>query len=243
MTTTDNFDDELLAFAKTFLGYGNLSSPLWFIGMEEGGGNSKDEIEQRLKAWSKFGRTELCDIANFHNEIGDNSRFSEKSSLQKTWDKLIRFALTLEGKDSSVESARKFQRDSLGRLNSANALLELLPLPSPKSSDWNYSKYSNLVILKDRKTYQNFFLDQRIANIKEKVILYKPKVVIFYGYKKYKNELLKILNIETTQSGELDFLHGRMDGTHLLFTNHPTATGLPSKYYEQIAELVRKSLI
>lgn len=31
-----------------FLGYGNLESDYWAIGMEEGGGNSLSEINQRL---------------------------------------------------------------------------------------------------------------------------------------------------------------------------------------------------
>lgn len=209
--------------------------------MEEGGGNSKDEIERRLKAWIKCNRDELCDIAIFHHEIGDDSRFSEKPSLQKTWDKLIRFALVMEGRDSSAETARSFQRDSLGRLNSCNALMELLPLPSPKSTEWNYNSFSKLTVLKDRRTYQTFFLDHRIIKIKEKISHHKPRIVLFYGFKKYKNELIKVFNIDLTHNEELNFYYSRLNDTYLLFTNHPTSTGLPSKYYEQIAELVKIS--
>jgi hypothetical protein len=43
-----DFDKELDQFAHNFLGYGNLESPIWFIGMEEGGGNTKEEIKSRL---------------------------------------------------------------------------------------------------------------------------------------------------------------------------------------------------
>ena len=72
-----DFDDELLNFAKTFLGYGNFKSDLWFVGKEEAGVKNKDDIDKRLKAWIKFGRNEICDIALFHNEIGIPELFAD----------------------------------------------------------------------------------------------------------------------------------------------------------------------
>ena len=59
------FDEKLiLKFAHNFFGYGNLSSNLWFIGMEEGGGNSFTEIETRLSMWEvsvvRYFETEGC---------------------------------------------------------------------------------------------------------------------------------------------------------------------------------------
>lgn len=131
----------------------------------------------------------------------------------------------------------------MGRLDSNNTLLELLPLPSPKSTDWNYCSFSKLTMLKDRKTYQTFFLDARILKIKDKIKSHKPRVVFFYGFKKYKNELRKFLNVEFSPNKEsLDFYHGHVDDTLLLFTNHPTAPGLPSKYFEQIATIARDGI-
>ncbi|MBC8136283.1 MAG: hypothetical protein H8F28_10385 [Fibrella sp.] len=43
-------NDQTQEFCNGFLGYGNLSAPLWFIGMEEGGGKSESEIAARLDA-------------------------------------------------------------------------------------------------------------------------------------------------------------------------------------------------
>ena len=41
------FDDSLLeTFAETFYGYGNYNGPYWFIGMEEGGGDSFDQASE-----------------------------------------------------------------------------------------------------------------------------------------------------------------------------------------------------
>lgn len=46
-------DDDLSQFMKTFYGYGTLSAKFWFIGMEEGGGNSFTEVQARLSAWEQ----------------------------------------------------------------------------------------------------------------------------------------------------------------------------------------------
>jgi hypothetical protein len=50
-------DDILLEeFINNFYGYGNYHGKYWFIGMEEGGGNSIEEINRRLASWNTRGR-------------------------------------------------------------------------------------------------------------------------------------------------------------------------------------------
>lgn len=63
-------DDDLRQFIKTFYGYGNLASRFWFIGMEEGGGNSFAEVQARLSVWMQLGKPELADLRDFHLLIG-----------------------------------------------------------------------------------------------------------------------------------------------------------------------------
>jgi hypothetical protein len=42
-------NDQLLShFMQTFYGYGNYQGDYWFIGMEEGGGDTWAEVQQRL---------------------------------------------------------------------------------------------------------------------------------------------------------------------------------------------------
>ena len=49
---TELFNDQLLnEFVEKFYGYGDYNGQFWFIGMEEGGGNSFSEIDNRLNAW------------------------------------------------------------------------------------------------------------------------------------------------------------------------------------------------
>jgi hypothetical protein len=41
---------------RGFHGYGNLGAKYWFIGLEEGGGTSLDEVRLRLKTWDELRR-------------------------------------------------------------------------------------------------------------------------------------------------------------------------------------------
>jgi len=38
-------------YCKNFYGYGNWDSPIWFVGIEENGGYSKKEVENRINSW------------------------------------------------------------------------------------------------------------------------------------------------------------------------------------------------
>ena len=56
------FNDSLLAdYMGGFWGYGNLSGDYWFVGMEEGGGDSFEEVNQRISQWNKRGRNSFED--------------------------------------------------------------------------------------------------------------------------------------------------------------------------------------
>jgi hypothetical protein len=51
------FDDALIqASCDGFFGYGSATAPVWFVGKEEGGGGSFDEIRKRLAVWDRRGR-------------------------------------------------------------------------------------------------------------------------------------------------------------------------------------------
>lgn len=62
---------------SSFFGYGNLSSPYWFIGKEEGGGASLEENFQRILVWEKLGKSSTVDSIQYHQTLG----FSESELL------------------------------------------------------------------------------------------------------------------------------------------------------------------
>jgi len=138
-------------FIERFFGYGTWSAPVWFIGMEEGGGASLAEVETRIGTWQARGANELEDLAEFHRAIGVTRHFGERPALQSTWAKLIRVLFGLRGEAADTERVRSYQATQLGRQGSETALVELLPLPSPSTSHWLYRDISDISYLATRE--------------------------------------------------------------------------------------------
>jgi hypothetical protein len=177
-------DDEILkAFMHNFFGYGNPCARVWFIGMEEGGGESEQEIANRLATWHRDGeqRLQMEDLAEFHAGFGDNTRFVDKAKIQSTWNKIIRTLLVAEGTEPTRALVRQYQIERLGRSDGDAALLELLPLPKPSMTAWPYAAWSNLPELATREAYQASILQHRIASITGLINEYQPDAVVFYG--------------------------------------------------------------
>lgn len=171
----------LLEFANTFYGYGDLSAPLWFIGMEEAGGD-KETVQRRLDTWAARGRRQVEDLADYHEAIGVSNLTSKKSvRLQSTWAKLIYFQLAAEGSVSEREMVRKFQSSTWGREASRTCLLELMPLPKRSAASWEYDEWTDVPELWSRELYFAHFAAMRAQGLKNLFQEYKPKVVVFYG--------------------------------------------------------------
>jgi len=173
------------SYCSEFFGYGNLGSKLWFIGMEEGGGDKYEQVQRRFAAWAKWGRPRLMCAASFHKELElPKDFFTEGAPLQYTWNKLIHLCMKANGEKTEPdrERRRKFQIYELGRPNSNHCLLELLPLPSPSGSKWLYGKWFPVVAwLANRNSYRQRYLLKREKAIQCLVRRYRPKVVIMYG--------------------------------------------------------------
>ncbi len=226
----------LSAFMDTFMGYGDFNADTWFIGMEEGGGNSFEDVETRIKTWAKRGRRALEDCAEYHQAIGAGHLFTPPvSAAQRTWDWLMRAQLMSEGKVHDVAASKDMQGERWLRSGSKTCGLELLPLPSPKTSVWHYNQYSSDPILHNRTSYLEAMLPTRITAIKNAIDEYKPRSVVFYS-KRYQEYWQKIVGRKLI---EVDGLHIAQSGrTSFLCTMHPTAlirgSGKKIAYWENV---------
>jgi len=155
-------DQVLQHFITTFYRSGNYEGDYWFVGMEEGGGNSLDKVRTRIKVWQDHGETELVDVYNFHILINYPENFTNPVKLQRTWMQQARIVLASKGLPNSAADVKVYQRDVIGRKNSETCLLELLPLPSPSTSAWHYDQWTNIGFLKNRKVYRDYCLPWRI---------------------------------------------------------------------------------
>lgn len=174
-----NRDNELELYMNNFFGFGNWNSDIWFVGIEEGGGNSKEEVNLRLESWLNS-KKDLLDNYEHHKNIGI-LQFFDKKVLQPTWRKLIRLKLSYEGITADNDLIRDIQSNNWGLITSDNALLDLFPLPSPSNSKWFYNEWSHLPYLKNRKEYYDFVIDYRVKYIRDKIEKHKPKVIVFYS--------------------------------------------------------------
>ena len=251
--------DDLLVetFINTFYGYGNYQGDYWFIGMEENGGHSEEDISNRISTWSKRGQHELEDVAEYHKAIEVNDLFEEGARLQPTWDKLIRVLLSATLPEFNIEKVLTYQKKELGRSNRNTCLLELFPLPSPSVSDWRYNQYSLLPYLAKRSTYKKYCLDFRINHIKSKIKEFHPKVVVFYGTT-YRKKWHKIADVPFSiiKQGLYEYEIGTNDKTLFAIVKHPTFRyeriydedstfrykRIPDEYFHSLGKLIASRL-
>jgi hypothetical protein len=243
MDKQESLDDALLEqFMSRFLGYGNFSAPIWFIGMEEGGGNDFAQVSKRLEVWRSLGTRELEDVRDYHLEIGIDRFFREPIKLQRTWAHLMRVYLSVVGEPHQVQDLKNYQRDFLGRENGDTAILELMPLPSPGTNRWFYDAWSNLSLLKNRKSYLLEIMPRRISSLKKKIDDFRPKVVVFYGTS-YRNYFEQIIGSETkTDDGYGCYVYENATSIFLVI-KHPAARGVTKDYFISIGKHLKSQLI
>jgi hypothetical protein len=232
-------DDQVLAdYIHHFYGYGSFRARYWFIGMEEGGGQSLAEVANRLDAWQR-GRKTLEHLADFHRAIGVNQYFADQAVLQSTWKQLIRILLTADQQECTTESIRKYQRARLGTLDGDTCLLELLPLPSPGQNAFMYGKIANLPYIKDKGTYTKHCTPFRISHIRDELTRRQPPVLIFYGlgYRTYWEEIAQVTDWEGSPG---QYLYATKSQTLSVIVKHPVAYGASNAYYEEIGRFIRR---
>jgi hypothetical protein len=241
-------DSGLLSeYVNGFYGYGDLAGRYWFIGMEEGGGNSADEIRRRLLAWKRLGSTTTLDLAEFHREIGETRWFGSTAKLQRTWATLIRVLFAARGVESGApgnEAVRQFQSSSLARKDSDTALLELFPLPSPSTSHWIYGELTTLRELSSRSTYYESLATKRVTTLRHLIQLHLPNVVVCYGFGHLERwHRLIPTQMKLSRIGGSSAWFGSAGGTTYAIVPHPVAHGLTTKYWQLVGERLRSILL
>ena len=237
-------DDALLAaFMRGFFGYGNLDAPTWFVGMEEGGGNTISEIHARLSAWDRRGRKPLEHLREFHLLIGVRQLMEAPVRLQKTWAQLIRVLFASRGSDPpNSADVRRYQAHALGHLDGETALLELLPLPSPSIGTWLYGDNSGLDVLESRSRYRDHVTPTRVGALRHLVEKHEPRQVIFYGSSpSYRRCWSKIAGTDLVAE-EIEGRNawfGSRNPSDCVVTLHPNARGVTNRYFTSLGDRLR----
>ena len=236
---------ELDHFIRKFYGYGNLKSDIWFIGMEEGGGSTLEEVKSRLEVWKAMGAENVVDAYEFHKKITDaNGKnfdflFRERNPAnQRTWRGLIKLLLAYKAEKYSEEEIKEKQSAGWGRLNSDNCLLELFPLPSPNANDFKYTEWLGDTNF-NRENYKKENENHRIEGLRKLIKENEPKMVIFYG-KAYGDKYKAIAGLGGSDLEEIKITEKKTAKlfvgipTSYVFIPHPTAHGMYNPYYQQL---------
>jgi hypothetical protein len=240
-------DSTIERFVRNFFGYGNLDASLWFVGMEEGGGESRGEVERRLESW-RVDEAAVVDIVEFGRRAGlaEHLRWfeGEKPPMQSTWRQLIRVALGRRGEPVDAASVRAYQRDAFARSDGRECLLELLPLPSPSVGEWRYGEWFDEPWLESREAYRDELLEYRIGRLRDLVEERRPEAVVFYSlsYLDYWREIAGRLRRRDLGVGTGDWVwFGEGGGTEFVVCQHPAAFGGTNAFFEAVGRLVGAS--
>ena len=212
-----------LEMARRFYGYGRWDAPHWFIGLEEGKGhNELADNSPRVNAWDQLGRTELCDCLEFHRLIGEKKYHKERPILQNTWRPLILLLKTfLDDRSDKDSFLRAFQRDRWGRVSGGGTCVIEMSGSAAKS----------LNVPKDRERFQ----PERIEGIHNRMLKYKPRLVVIYGGGKKKRECWeKIFESRFGPDGIL-----KLESTIVAHTAQPAAHILKDTDWEALGQRLR----
>lgn len=174
-------DAKLTDYCETFLGFGQVNAPIWFVGTEEAGGWTIGDVERRLWAWNDRRRQSFEDAPVFYPLCGNQRWHGEGAVSQDTWRQLIRMLLIARSQNISARAILDYQRTQWGTLAGNTCLAELLPLPSPSTGDWNYGQWSGLSWLRSRDDYLARVRAGRENELRLRIMTHQPRVVIFYG--------------------------------------------------------------
>lgn len=213
-----------------FFGYGSLSAPLWFIGMEEGTG--QETLDQRLQAWKDLGSEATLDIRLFHERIGETRWFSMAPAIQRTWRRLIIVTLHYRGVSADKERIRSYQAAELAR--QSEALLEVMPLPHKSLRQWDHQG-----LFPSRSDYLSALAPQRLAVLQKAISTHTPKAVVMYGTTPPYPDYWRALAGGPLTSTEQGWSFRRSSETLYVVCQHPVAHGITDQYYECIGDFLR----
>ena len=185
-----------------FYGYGSWDAKIWFIALEEAGGDLPEEAADKFNYFYKAHHTPgtqstLCDIRALYKQVlfrGDGPRAelfttmhdyrfgSSRSVLHGLWKNLIAF--THGYRNEPLPDLLTYQKKSLAvPSRHREALINLYPLPAHNHA-WYYSWLDlppQFGFLKTRALYYSHLQERRVAHILSRIREHKPDVVLMYG--------------------------------------------------------------
>jgi hypothetical protein len=230
------------AYCKRFFGYGRWDAPVWFVGLEEAGAGTPEELQARLLAWDRRGRRELEDAPTFYTACGQHQWHGPNARLQRTWRQLRRMLLLARGEPVEELALLEYQKRSFGASSGDVCLAELSPLPARSQNHWPYAEHENLPEwIYTREQFEQTIATGRIATLREKIAKYRPLAVVFYFWKRRPSA-------EAVAGGEFrPLIHEQLlglerNGTAYFITGHPAGRYLDT-YFAGLSQYFNRNCV
>jgi len=193
-------EDSLKHWIDHFYGYGSWSAKFWFVAYEAGGGDTPEEVAEKLDYFSgqhpSVAGPTLCDIRDLYRKQMFTSegpragkftnlydyRFGDNAIINGVWKNLIAFVHGYNGE--KLPDLLEYQKNTFASQSANNeALIQLYPLPSPHNHAWYYSwlDIPGFGFLKTRTKYEEHVYPNRMAGLLQGIKKYKPELVLMYG--------------------------------------------------------------
>jgi hypothetical protein len=194
----DLLPDEMTRILS-FLGYGCLSAPVWFVGIEEGLGKmNSEDASTNLKARANFDKT--MDLYEAHTRLREKGRpidiESEPPSTQ-VWQYMAKIMLAYNGDkewgNPKSGRAREYVRFQLGRYNGQTFLTELSPIPAHGASDRQWME-----LFRERDPDVDSKIGRRREHLQAELKKYCPSLIVCYGLKRA-DVFAELLDVEWRQ--------------------------------------------
>ena len=247
-------------YLNNFFGYGLWQSDFWFVGMEEGGGNSLNLVVNKINAFCNNGDSHISLVDNYEFQINSVGHpWNEESlkylgprpggrrvNLQGYWSKKIKILLQIHGLNADNNAIRNYQENSWGRIHieqMKHAVIELLPLPSPGIGTWFYDQWTSHFSgehcppLRNRTLYRDLVINARIDLLKEKIRQYRPKLIVFSGslYDTYFNEISGVSFWDVLSFDGFNCSFGMFDETLYVKVLAANTRGITNEYWNLVA--------
>lgn len=203
---------------RSFLGYGSLTNPHWFIGIEPGG----DHGDLYYHAWAKAGYPDVIDSHLHHRLMNEVRFFGVRPVLNQTWAKLIRLHLSfIDNQPLTIDMVRYYQstrwlrnRDRFrenGKYIFETTLINISGIQRPRVDADSIKEIAS-----------NY---PRLKFIKSMIDAFKPKTVVFAGLLLQK-EAEFITGSKFNTSGVVETPY-----TTCMLIKHPNARHTTNSYF------------
>jgi hypothetical protein len=186
---------EYISLGKSsgFYGYGNWSNDIYIIGIEEAGCYSESLIQQKLNKYFvlNIDNSGVFDNRSFQYSLTDSCDPKLKNYSDffdgnlKKGGYVPKIATLLKILENLDIDKYEYVRNNFGARKSNHSIIEILPLPCPKISDWFYKSKSwvdinGLKFMSSKSKYRREIISIRTSFIKSKINETKNKKLIIF---------------------------------------------------------------